>query len=348
MSESIAEISKALIAFHKQCPKIPKLSRNPFLKSKYADLSTILEVVQPILNECDLVVQQHPTASYGLTTIVSHASGEWISSEYPMQPLEAIVEKASGDRSAVKAITPQSIGTVITYQRRYALGAILALNIDDDNDGHVEPTASTAPAGPKKTAQELMQEAAAKVKAASATPVAAAGTPATTPAAPDNQEDGDSTAAQRDRITELYRRLHITPEQQAAILAKRGLSVLRSLSSEQAGKIIASLEGKLPPEPTADQVEGVTAGGSDADKSHSMSSDAPATKDQVAAIKASLIELEQSRPGTTADFIARLNGAGFGKIADMTFDQARKLSQAIDAETVAAFFDSQLATAAAG
>ena len=31
---------------------------------------------------------------------------------------------------------PQGLGSVITYQRRYALGAILGLNIDDDDDGN--------------------------------------------------------------------------------------------------------------------------------------------------------------------------------------------------------------------
>ena len=31
---------------------------------------------------------------------------------------------------------PQGAGSVITYQRRYALGAILGLNIDEDNDGN--------------------------------------------------------------------------------------------------------------------------------------------------------------------------------------------------------------------
>jgi hypothetical protein len=49
-----------------------------------------------------------------------HTSGEWLSESYEMVP-------SKND--------PQGAGAVITYQRRYALGAILGLNIDIDTDG---------------------------------------------------------------------------------------------------------------------------------------------------------------------------------------------------------------------
>jgi hypothetical protein len=38
---------------------------------------------------------------------------------------------------------PQAYGSVITYQRRYALGAILGLNIDEDDDGNKASVQST-------------------------------------------------------------------------------------------------------------------------------------------------------------------------------------------------------------
>ena len=160
-SQSIAELTKAMIEFHKKCPKIPKSSKNPFLKSKYADLSTILDIVQPVLCECGLNIQQHPSEDFGLVTILSHISGEYIASSYNMQPLESIIDK----ESKAKAITPQSIGSVITYQRRYAIGAVLNLNIDDDTDAQpTDDQVSSGPATPppvKKTAKQLMEEAAA-------------------------------------------------------------------------------------------------------------------------------------------------------------------------------------------
>ena len=50
-----------------------------------------------------------------------HESGEFIMETYQMKPVKN---------------DPQGIGSSITYQRRYALGAVLGLNIDDDDDGN--------------------------------------------------------------------------------------------------------------------------------------------------------------------------------------------------------------------
>lgn len=352
MSDSIAAISKAMIEFHKQCPKIPKLSRNPFLKSKYADLSTILEIIQPILNDCELVVQQHPTANFGLTTIVSHSSGEWISSEYPMQPIESVVEKATGDRPASKAITPQSIGTVITYQRRYALGAILCLNIDDDNDGHVEPVSPAAPAQPRKTPQELMAEAAAKVESAregaavnslAANPVAS--TLAAAPAVPflngETKQPSELASAESvTKIDQLCLQLGIDEDGKKSICQKRGVFAINQLSQEQAATIITNL--------AAMAVKNVASGGVSEAGVAVGNDNGPCTDQQVGEIKAALAEWEQSQPGVVADFVARLNGAGFGKVSDMTFKQASELKAAVEMKNIANFFGSILETAAAG
>lgn len=352
MSDSIAAISTAMIEFHKQCPKIPKQSKNPFLKTKYADLSTILEIIQPILNDCELVVQQHPTANFGLTTIISHSSGEWISSEYPMQPIEAVVEKATGDRPASKAITPQSIGTVITYQRRYALGAILALNIDDDNDGHVEPTTPAAPATPRKTPQELMAEAAAKVEATRdcATVNSVAASPVVTtladaPAVPflngETKQPSELASAESvAKINQLCLQLGIDDDGKKAICQKRGVFAISQLSQEQAATIITNL--------AAMAANAVASGGASESGVAVGNDNDPCTDQQVGEIKAALAEWEQSQPGVVADFIARLNGAGFGKLSDMTFKQASELKASIEAKTISNFFASMLETAAAG
>jgi len=53
--------------------------------------------------------------------MIIHTSGEWIKSSYEMKPTKN---------------DPQGLGSAITYQRRYALGAVLSLNIDDDDDGN--------------------------------------------------------------------------------------------------------------------------------------------------------------------------------------------------------------------
>jgi len=120
-SESIKNLAIALCKFSSIVEKIKKTETNPFFKSKYADLSGILDVIKEPLIECELSIVQFPKGKYGLETLIMHSSGEWMSGEYEMKPTKE---------------DPQNAGSVITYQRRYALGAILGLNIDKDDDGN--------------------------------------------------------------------------------------------------------------------------------------------------------------------------------------------------------------------
>lgn len=118
--------------------KVSKDAKNPFYKNKYASLSNILDAVTKPLNDNGLSVVQMP-CNEGLTTMLIHTSGEWISST---------------SSTPVKDTTdPQKLGSAITYARRYALGAILSLNIDEDDDGQKAATApvqkQSAPVKPK-------------------------------------------------------------------------------------------------------------------------------------------------------------------------------------------------------
>ena len=116
-SESIKELSKALVEFHKKVGKVIKDAKG--YNYRYATLSNILDVIQDPLNECGLSVIQLPMAEFELETMLTHVSGEYIVSRYLMRPTQN---------------NPQGIGSCITYQRRYAIGAILGLNIDEDDD----------------------------------------------------------------------------------------------------------------------------------------------------------------------------------------------------------------------
>lgn len=122
-SESIQNIAKALIAFHLKVDNIKKDAKNPFFKSAYASLSNILESTNDALIESGLAFTQFPTDENGLTTILMHPeSGEYLEGTYEMKPVKD---------------DPQGRGSVITYQRRYALAAILGLNIEDDDDANI-------------------------------------------------------------------------------------------------------------------------------------------------------------------------------------------------------------------
>lgn len=133
-SDSIKSLSTALLAFHKEIGTVYKSETNPFFKSKYADLSTILSAIQKPLENSKLVITQHPTDENTLATLMVHTeSGEYILSSYKMTP-------AKND--------PQGQGSLITYARRYALGAILSLNIDVDDDGNFASAVTKKPSSP--------------------------------------------------------------------------------------------------------------------------------------------------------------------------------------------------------
>lgn len=137
-SDQINELAKALCKFHADLNPIAKDSVNPFFKSKYASLSTILKAIKDPLVKNKLSFIQLPVDNHGLTTIIMHESGQWIESTYFMNPTKD---------------TPQEAGSVITYQRRYALGAALGLDIDEDDDGNKasEPQKKTSAAPKPKT-----------------------------------------------------------------------------------------------------------------------------------------------------------------------------------------------------
>lgn len=119
-SDSIANLAAALCKFQANIGKVKKESTNPFFKSKYASLANILDVIQKPLAEAGLSLCQLPDADC-LTTILMHDSGEWIEATYCMP--------------VVKTNDPQAMGSAITYARRQCLGAVLLLNIDEDDDG---------------------------------------------------------------------------------------------------------------------------------------------------------------------------------------------------------------------
>ena len=117
MGDNKSELIKALVKFHSQVGKVIKSQDNPFFKSQYADLSAYLEVATPVLCECGLAVVQ-TVAGAELETTLWHESGSSISSRCNYIPVKQ---------------DAQSIGSALTYFRRYQLAAILSLAAYDDD-----------------------------------------------------------------------------------------------------------------------------------------------------------------------------------------------------------------------
>jgi hypothetical protein len=158
-SPTITKIATAMVAFQGAVGSIKREANNPHFKKSYASLSNILDNIQLPLAEAGLMFSQHPDIDNSLTTIVVHAeSGEFFRSSYRMKP--------SMDN-------PQGIGSTITYMRRYALGAVLGLNIEDDDDGNAGSQAparqQAVPARPAAPAV-LLSDAIAAMKAAADMP----------------------------------------------------------------------------------------------------------------------------------------------------------------------------------
>lgn len=107
-----------------------KDSKNPFFNSKYADLSSVWEAAKGPLTENGLAVIQgveiNEQGTPCLTTVLGHKSGQWIKSILPMTPQKQ---------------DPQTMGSLITYYRRYSLAAMVGICPEDDDGNYAtDPT----------------------------------------------------------------------------------------------------------------------------------------------------------------------------------------------------------------
>ena len=120
-SDTTIEISKALVEAQKAMTGAKMDSTNPFFKSKYADLSSVWEACRKPLTDNGLSVAQICDTVEGqsvIETTLLHTSGEWISGRYLLTPVK---------------LDPQSVGSSITYARRYALAAMVGICPEDDD-----------------------------------------------------------------------------------------------------------------------------------------------------------------------------------------------------------------------
>ena len=98
---------------------IRKTETNPFLKSKYFDINSLLEQVEPILQEHGLILAQPIKQGKVTTYLIDPETGDDLGSEIELPQIS----------------DPQKLGSAITYYRRYTLQSLLALQaLDDDGE----------------------------------------------------------------------------------------------------------------------------------------------------------------------------------------------------------------------
>lgn len=150
-SESIAALAAALARAQAELCN-PEKSLTGIVRSgragegersfRYAPLSSGLDIVRKALGKHEIATVQTTAVDPGaqmvnLTTMLAHASGEWIASDWPVCP---VAEMGN----------PQRMGTALTYARRYALFTLVGIAGEDDLDA---PDLNTSGSDPAKAVQ---------------------------------------------------------------------------------------------------------------------------------------------------------------------------------------------------
>ncbi len=125
-SESIKTIAPALLAAKKAFKPALKTAENPHFKSKYVDLQSVVDATEEALSLNGLMLLQSPESSgedkmVSVTSRLIHVSGEWI---------EGTISLPSGTQTRYDA---QTVGSAITYARRYSYMGILGIAPEDDD-----------------------------------------------------------------------------------------------------------------------------------------------------------------------------------------------------------------------
>ena len=119
--------------------KVTKNATNPHFKKAYADINALLDAVEPILLENGLLLLQPIQGNNVCTQIIDIDSGAMI---------ESCMELPSN-------LTPQQLGSAVTYYRRYTLQSSLSLQAIDD-DANTAEQAAKQPV--KETVKEVVKE----------------------------------------------------------------------------------------------------------------------------------------------------------------------------------------------
>ena len=151
-SESIASLAAALAKAQielrtRRSPWSARSKRKapnaPERLFRYASLASGLEIVRKTLGQHEIATVQttaidQAAGIVNLTTVLAHASGEWIASDWPVCPIS-------------ETATPHRMGAALTYARRYALFTLVGIAGEDDLDAPdlVAPTPQTKSSGPE-------------------------------------------------------------------------------------------------------------------------------------------------------------------------------------------------------
>lgn len=141
-SDNINEIAAALAKAQGEFDGLVYDAKNPHFKNDYATYDAVRQACRVQLSKHGICVTHAMDVWEGkrvLITQLTHISGQWMRS-YVVIPQEKE--------------TPQSMGSAITYSKRYALSAMLAIASDEDDDAESAEQPFRAPASTITPMQE--------------------------------------------------------------------------------------------------------------------------------------------------------------------------------------------------
>ncbi len=155
-SESIVEISKAMAKFQAEVKQPFKDANNPFFKSKYVPLESVVESITSIAPNHGISFVQwasnDDTGRVGVSTMIMHTSGEYIE----FDPVYMNADKN----------TAQGAGALISYLKRYSLSAVFGITSDQDDDGNHASGNTNKPKQQPKARPEQIKDLQDKIKQA--------------------------------------------------------------------------------------------------------------------------------------------------------------------------------------
>lgn len=137
LSEVNSDLFKALASFRKKITQPNKDGTNPTFRrgAGYVTLDNMINAIDKVVPELGLSYVQNLKSEgeymVGVQTIIMHSSGGYIEFDFIYIDARPIIKGGNKGQA-----TSQSIGSAITYGRRYSLGAAFGIASDFDDDGN--------------------------------------------------------------------------------------------------------------------------------------------------------------------------------------------------------------------
>lgn len=217
-SDTIGALGAALAKAQSAITHAAKDAKNPHFQSRYADLAAVWEACRTQLSANGIAVIQSPEADGNrvtVTTLLAHASGEWVQGALTLTARQA---------------DPQSVGSAITYGRRYGLASMVGVAPDDEDDG--EAAQGRSKDAPRERRDERPREAPRQ------------SAPASKPG-----PDDTITREQRERLVALADEVGWSKDDIKVLLGKFGYASSKDIKGKDYDAVAEALRTGSLPEP---------------------------------------------------------------------------------------------------